>query len=292
MKNIFGTVLVYFITFSNFVIAQDDLMKMLDEEPKKKEYTTAAFKGTRLINMHTIETTGRRAMDFRISHRFGTFNSGSYQAFGIDLAANIRLSLEYSFDERFQFGLGRTSFQKIVDGFLKYRLLRQTSDSKTPISVTLLTTAFYSFEKKQIGGIDFYDGPIDRLSYAHQIIIGRKFSEGISFQIAPTLVHVNMVEKLDDKNDIYAICALGRVKISKRFAITAEYGYRLNKYSSQKYFDTFAVGCDIETGGHVFQLHFVNSIGLVESQFIPFTNTKWNNAGIRLGFNISRVFGV
>jgi hypothetical protein len=270
-------------------------MAIIDDKPAAKSFTYATFKGTRLINMHTLETTGRRALDFRISHRFGTLNSGAYQAFGVDLAANIRLGLEYSYDGRLQLGIGRTSFQKIADGFLKYRLIRQTTDNKNPISVTWLSCAFYSFEKKQIAGLNYYGNALDRLSYAHQLIIGRKFNESISFQIAPTVVHFNLVEKLGDKNDIYAICALGRVKLTKRFALTAEYGYRINKYynsTNQTYYDTFAIGCDIETGGHVFQLHFVNSIGLVENQFIPYTNTNWKTAGIRLGFNISRVFAL
>src|SRR6185436_2451137 len=95
------------------------------------------FKSTRLINQQTLESVGKRTLDFRISHRFGPVNSGSYGAWGIDGPVNIRLGLDYSFDGRLMFGIGRTSVDKIVDGFLKYRLLRQTTDGKMPVSVTL-----------------------------------------------------------------------------------------------------------------------------------------------------------
>jgi hypothetical protein len=52
------------------------------------------------------------------------------------------------------------------------------------------------------------------------------------------------------------------------------------------------IGFEIETGGHVFQVHFTNSTGIAENQYLPFTNTKWTNAGIRLGFNLTRAFSL
>jgi hypothetical protein len=122
--------------------------------------------------------------------------------------------------------------------------------------------------------------------------MARKFSERFSFQLSPTMGHFNLVEKLSDKNDMFALCAASRFKLTKRLAITAEYCYRLTDWSRTTYYDSFAIGFDIETGGHVFQLQLVNSLGLLENQFIPRTNTKWSDGGIRLGFNISRMFNL
>lgn len=279
-----------FVVFSQ----DDDLEKLLEQNgPKAKDFVSASFKTTRLINFHTLETVGRRSLDFRISHRFGDINSGAYNAWGIDGGASIRLALEYSFDGRFMFGIGRTSYQKMADGFLKYRLLRQTTDNKMPITVTLFTSAYHTFMKDPHQGTGlpaYYEKVSDRVSYVNQIIIGRKFSEAFSFQIAPTHVHYNLVYDATDKNDMFLIAAALRLKYTKRQAITIEYAYRLNKYTNAVFYDSFGIGWEIETGGHVFQMHLTNSFGLADNQFYTYTTGSWKNFGIRLGFNISRVF--
>lgn len=276
-----------------FAQTPDDLLNMVAETPKK-EYTTATFKTTRLINFHTVEVLSRRSLDFRISHRFGDFNTGAYNAWGIDGGANIRLALEYCHGSRLMFGVGRTSGRKIADGFLKYRLLKQTTKGGgMPVSVTLFTGVYHTFlQNVIIDGKNKYQTVPDRLSYCHQIMVGRKFSSRFSFQLTAAMVHFNLVDKITDKNDCFVVGGVTRFKFAKRQAITVEYGYRLNKYSNEKYYDSFGIGYDLETGGHVFQIHLTNSFGLTEDQYFMYTNTSWDNWGIRLGFNISRVFSL
>jgi hypothetical protein len=276
-----------------FAQSPEDLLNMVTEKPKK-EYTTATFKTTRLVNFHTVEVLSRRSLDFRISHRFGDFNSGAYNAWGVDGGANIRLSLEYCHGSRLMFGLGRTSGKKIADGFLKYRLLKQTTKGGgMPVSVTLFTSVYHTFMQNVIiDGENKYQNISDRLSYCHQIMIGRKFNSRFSLQLTGAMVHINMVDKITDKNDCFIAGVVTRFKFAKRQAITLEYGYRINKYSKDKYYDSFGIGYDLETGGHVFQIHLTNSFGLTEDQYFMYTNTSWDNWGIRLGFNISRVFSL
>lgn len=271
--------------------AQDDLLSLVNDKPVK-EYSTATFKTTRLINFHTTEVVGKRCLDFRISHRFGDFNSGAYNAWGIDGGANIRLGLEYSHDGRLMFGIGRTSGGKTADGFLKYRLLRQTVGKGMPISMTLFTSMYHTFERVKINGINKYQNVTDRLSYCNEIMIARKFNSRFSLQLFGAMVHYNLVEDITDGNDCFIAGAVTRFKFTKRQAITLEYGYRLNKYSTKKYYDSFGIGYDLETGGHVFQVHLTNSFGITENEYFMHTNTSWENWGIRLGFNISRVFSL
>lgn len=269
----------------------EDLLNLVNEAPKK-EFTTATFKTTRLINFHTVEVIGKRCLDFRISHRFGDFNTGPYNAWGTDGGANIRLALEYCHDGRLMFGLGRTSANKIADGFIKFRLLRQTTNNSMPINVTLFSGIYHTFERMNIDGINKYQVATDRLSYCHQVMVARKFGTRFSLQLTGAVVHFNLVEKLTDKNDCYIIGIVSRFKFAKRQAITVEYGYRINQYSNDKYYDSFGIGYDLETGGHVFQLHLTNSFGLTENQYFMYTKSTWQNWGIRLGFNISRVFSL
>jgi len=271
----------------------EDLLAGLDL--KDNSPVLATFKGTRLINLHTVEVPGRRTLDFRIAHRFGPFNAGWYDFYGLDGGASIRMGLEYSYDGRLEFGIGRTSVEKMADAFLKYRLLRQHPNGWKQLSVTLLSSAYYTMLRdpdKAINGFDKYARRSSRLSYAHQVIIGRKFSERFSLQISPTLVHINQVERISDLNDAFVLAGATRFKITKRSAITLKYGWRATGYTRTKYYDTLGVGWEVETGGHVFQMFLTNSMGLAEPQFLLRTNNKWSDAGIRLGFNISRVFTI
>lgn len=290
------TILLVTLLLSNIVLsfAQDDMLSMLEKEaPKPKEYTTATFKGTRLINFHTLETSGKRTLNFIISHRFGTFNSGAYNFWGLDGGASIRLGLEYSYNGRLEFGFGRTSTEKMLDGFVKYRLLRQTTDNSMPLSVTLYSGTYYSTLQKLLSnGYDVYSNELRRMSYCSQIIVGRKFSDRFSLQLAPVFVYYNLAEKKSDKNYFIGLATAARYKFSRRAALTMEYCYRATTYTSIEYYNSLGIGIDIETGGHVFQMHFTNSFGLVESQFYGRTGTSWQNMGIRLGFNITRAFHI
>jgi len=122
-------------------------------------------------------------------------------------------------------------------------------------------------------------------------MIARKFGERLSVQVTPSYVHYNQVDKISDKNDTYAVGALGRYKFTKRTAVTFEYMARVNEFSrSSTYYDSMGIGLDIETGGHVFQVHLTNSLGITENQYITKTTDSWAKSGMRLGFNISRAF--
>ncbi len=281
-------------SFNGLIAQNDDLLKGLEPAPTH-DYVLATFKGTRLINFQTLEVPGRRSLDFRISHRFGPLNSGWYDFFGLDGGASIRIGLEYSFDGRFCFGVGRTSYEKMLDGFLKYRLLRQRESGGSPLSVTLFSSAYATMQKdvnKEANGFDKYKPFSNRLSFTQQVIIGRKFSDRFSLQIAPTMVHYNLAEHISDKNDVYILAAATRFKFTRRMALTLEYGWRPLDYTRRKYYDSMGIGVDIETGGHVFQLFATNSFGLVENQFLAHTTDKWSDMGIRFGFNVSRVFSL
>jgi hypothetical protein len=131
-----------------------------------------------------------------------------------------------------------------------------------------------------------------RLAYYHQILIARKFSDGLSLQITPTVVHTNLVQTESEKNDVYSIGFGGRIKLSKRTSFNWDYHYILPGYKNKGYYDYVGVGFDIETGGHVFQLQVTNSVGMNERAFIAGTTDEVSGTALRLGFNLSRVFTV
>lgn len=294
----FNTLTIFFsigILAPTILFAQDDLLAQLPSDKEAKTFSIAGFKSTRVINFHSYEVLGKRSLDFKISHRFGDLSSGIDGFYGIDGPASIRLGLEYSHDGRLMVGFGRTSYEKMLDGFIKYRLVRQTENGSMPFNITLMSSMFVKTGKdpeESITGINKYKYFSNRISYCHQLIIGRKFSPKFSAQIAPSIVHFNMAERFTDNNDSYFLTGAIRYKFTKRIALTAEYGARMRTYTQQKVYNSMGIGIDIETGGHVFQMFVTNSFGIVESQFLPFTTTSWSDNGVRIGFNVSRVFGL
>jgi hypothetical protein len=275
--------------FVHATMAQDDLMNTLEAQQPKKEFVTNAFKSSRVINGHSMEFIGAGVLDFRILHRFGRVNQGFNELFGLD-QASMRMGFDYGVTKNFTIGIGRTTFQKELDGFLKYRLLWQSKGKKSsPISLVLVAGSSINTLKNTSNTqkITF----TSRTGYYYQTIIGRKFSNKFSLQLSPTLVHRNEVDATDE-NDIFAAGIGARYKVSKRMALVVDYFYVANGLPSTKGENPLSIGVDIETGGHVFQLHFSNTSGMNERAFITNTTNSWADGDIQFGFNLSRVFTI
>lgn len=269
---------------------EDSLLDLLGEEEPTTEYATASFKTTRIINSHSLENTGHGVLDVKISHRFGFINSGYYEIFGLD-QASIRLGLDYGVTDWLMVGVGRSTYEKTYDGFVKFKILRQSKGKRNmPITMAWLSTM--TINTLRWADPDRQNFSTSRYAYAHQLIIGRKFSEGFTLQLMPSVVHRNIVPTAEDAHDIYAMGAGGRVKLSKRVAVNLEYYYALPDLLPEGKTNSLSVGFDIETGGHVFQLHFTNSTHMVEKGFITENTGEWLDGGIHFGFNVSRVFTV
>ena len=270
------------------VFAQDDLMDLFGEE-ETVNYTSATFKTTRLALGHSIENPAKNDLIFLISHHFGNISTGAYEFFGLD-QATIRLGLEYGITDRLSIGYGRSSYNKTYDGFVKYKILRQSSGARRmPISVSAL--AGMSVNTLKWSNPDRENYFSSRLSYLYQVLIAKKFNKNLSLQLMPSMVHRNMVATYQDKNDIYTIGAGGRYKFTNRTSLNIEYHYVIpNQIVSYDYTNSLTVGFDIETGGHVFQLFFSNSVPINVSDFLTHTTDSWADGDIYFGFNISRVF--
>lgn len=273
------------------LLAQDDLMKMLEAETgqsSSKDFTTATFKTTRIINGHSIENVAPGVLDLRISHRFGFINTGISEFFGLD-QATMRLGLDYGISKRWMIGIGRSTYQKQLDGFTKFKFVRQ-SNHGMPFTISGLASMMYKSAKFDDPARDNYY--TSNMFYCSQVLIGRKFSDGFSLQVMPTMIHYNLVQGATDPNDIFAMGIGGRLKISKRVSLNAEYFYQLPSSQLPGTINSLAIGFDIETGGHVFQLNFTNSTGMTERSFISETTGEFFKGDIHFGFTISRVFTI
>ena len=250
------------------------------------DITTGTFKATRIVNGQSIENVGSGVLDFKILHRFGALNQGGYNFFGLD-QATMRLGLDYGINNRLMVGIGRSTFEKQYDAFLKYKIIRQQKGAKNiPFSLSYASSVIYKSLRDATTTYTPYTS--DKFSYANQLLLASKINDYLSIQLTPTLIHYNMVETKTIPNDFYSLGFGFRQRVSKRVNITTEYFYRFNKLDG--YYNPLSVGVDIETGGHVFQLHVSNSTGMTERTFINETTGSWGKGDLRFGFNISRVF--
>lgn len=278
--------------------AQDDLLKMLQDSNKTNkasEPVSATFKGTRVISAHTTEMLSRRNLDFRVAHRFGTVGdqNGYHSLFGLDNSSDIRIAFEYGLTDDITLGFSRSKQLESYEGFIKYRLLKQTTNNKIPVSLGLVVNTV-------VAGVDSrynteYAKGVHRFSYFYEAIIARKVNSYLSLEILPALLHRNYVNDPADKNDLFTIGAGGRLRFSRSSAIVADYYYVFSdiRQNSPTYFMPLAIGYEVETGGHVFSLMFTNAEYIVENNFLPNTSTSWfKNFGFRFSFNISRIFKI
>jgi len=285
---LFATLL--FVGFSIHGYSQDLMDMFKDTDPSTTDYTSATFKATRLATGHSIENPASGTMIFLLSHRFGALNSGAYDFWGLD-KATMRLGFEYGINDWLACGFGRSTYEKTYDGFLKGKVLRQSTGKKNmPITLTV----FASTSVNSLRWADPARGNYEtsRFSYCFQGLIARKFSNDLSLQLMPSVVHHNLVPKAADHNDIISVGAGGRYKLSQRVSVNAEYYYTPSGQVSWKYTNCFSIGMDVETGGHVFQLICTNTQAQFEQNFLTKTTGKWSKGDIYFGFNLSRSFTI
>lgn len=273
-------------------VAQDDLLRELEEgQPEDTDYVLQTFKGTRLVNGHSVETKARGDLEFIFAHRFGAINQGLYELFGFD-DAYVRLGLDYGFTEHFSASIGRNSVDKSLDGYIKYKMARQSTGLKNfPFTITGLAGVVYKASPRKTDLPEGFTG-VDRLSYLGQLLIARKVTPRFSVQLMPTVVHKNAVDKSRENNDQFALGLGGRIGVTKSVALTGEYYHRFDVPDANPYFNTLGLGIDIETGGHVFQLVMTNTRGLTERHFITETEGEFFDGDIHFGFNVTRTFNL
>ena len=277
-------------TLSIRVIAQDSSWaKVLDDSlllTGEASVVRGTFKATQIINTPTVEAPGKNGLQFLIMHRFGRINEGGYALFGLDNAV-IRFGLDYGINDRFSIGVGRSSLEKTYDASFKWKIFRQT-ENKMPVTVSLYelvtrTTLKYSDKP-------YFTGKY-RNAYESALLIARKFSPKFSLQLTPIWLHYNLVASSQDKNDVVALGLGGRMKLSKRVSLNAEYNLLpSDPVVSTNIFHSLSFGLDVETGGHVFQLIFSNSEGMIGPYYLGKTTGNWGDGDIFFGFNISRAF--
>lgn len=253
-----------------------------------QEDRVKVFRDTRIVNGHSTEVLPKGMMKFIISHRFGDISSGIQQLYGLDYAT-IRIGLDYAITDNINVGFGRSSLQKHYDLYFKYRLLQQKKEGGSPVSLVYYTNAAVrTIQTTQTENLPFSS----KLTFVHQLLLARKFNDFISFQLMPTYVYRNFVLDTEGDRNIYSVGSATRVQVSKVVALNLEYYFNLPNQLASRYRSSAGLGIELETKGHIFQLNFTNSLGLIAPLYIAETTGRIGRGNIHFGFNITRDFKV
>ncbi|MDP5158143.1 MAG: DUF5777 family beta-barrel protein [Flaviramulus sp.] len=282
MKIIVLLLLVTSLTLNS----QEDLLNEINADSTANEYASASFKGLKIVNFESTKLAGKKEFNFIVSHRFSSIKDGFDTFFGLDNAVT-QLNFIYGISESFNIGVSRSSFLQIYDVSTKYRLINQ-KENGFPFTVVGFNSLQInsSLDKDNIPGLEFSD----RLGYAFQLLISRKINTNLSLELAPTFFHDNFMEIAEQDKTQYALGLGGRYKLGKRWSINADYGWHLNRASNSPFKNPLSIGFDLETGGHVFQMHFTNSQAMNVNGFMGQATGDWTAGDIYFGFNLSRTF--
>lgn len=277
---------ILFFLLPFLTLAQEDLLDEIDTDSVVIGYEQAAFKGLKIVNFESTKMISKKQLYFVVSHRFGSIKTGIGDFFGLDQAVT-RLNFIYGISDAVNIGISRSSFQRTYETSLKLRLIRQKQQG-TPITLVLFNSVMLnsSLDKEVLPGLKFEH----KLSYATQALISSKLNRNLSLQIVPTFFHDNLVALDEQDNSQFAIGIGGRHKLTKRWSVNVDYGLHLNRATNSPFKNPLSIGFDLETGGHVFQLHFTNAQPMNVNTFLGQATGDWSDADIFFGFNLSRVF--
>lgn len=272
----------------------DSLLNTLDSG-KSDKMVDAVFKSTRVVLSQSSETQKKHDLDLRIRHHFGDIGGrfgSAHTLYGLDVASDLFIGFDYGITDDFTVSIGRSKQDELYNFSGKYKLLKQKRDGGLPVNLTLF--AQMGWIAREPFSASEFSTYTDRFSYFFQPIISRKFSSRLSLEFMPGLLIRKNTADPRDPEQLFSMGFAGRMKLTKRLSFIADYtlvnGLSRPKDLSQAYYNPLGVGLEIETGGHIFSLNFMNSEYILENNFIPGTKKSWTDGGVRFGFTISRNF--
>ncbi|WP_291131348.1 DUF5777 family beta-barrel protein [Flavobacterium sp. UBA7682] len=266
------------------MFAQDDLLSEIDTAAAGKSKVESAFKALKIVNLESTKLAAKGDLYFIVAHRFGSVKDGFEGFYGLDQAVT-QLKFVYGLNDWLTISGARS---EIAYDFSSKFLLKSQETNGFPVAIAGFTSlAINNTLKESLYPEMKFD---NRLVYVTQLLVSRKFSNSLSLQLSPTYFHENFVIDNNQDNSQYAIGMGGRYKFAKRWSVNVDYAAHLNRSSTSQFRDPLSIGVDLETGGHVFQMHFSSSQGMHESGFLGNSTGDWGKGDVFFGFNLLRVF--
>lgn len=284
MKIILSTCIASVLTISSF-FSQGSLLDELNSTTETEAYHMPAFKALRLLNLQTTKLAKEGELVFYVSHRFGSISDGISTLYGLDYA-NTNFQFVYGLYDGLNVSFSRESLRQTYALAAKMTLLKQGEDAGFNLSAYFTTNINSQLSVDQFPGLL----PADRLSYTTQAIFSKRYNDKFSLLVSPSFVRQNLVWEMDQDHNQYSLGLGGRYMLNRRVALCIDYAMHMNRFEGSQFEDPFAIGVNIETGGHVFQLMISNSQSSNEPGFLSNAEGNWESGDVFLGFNISRSY--
>ena len=249
-------------------------------------------KSLRIINMHGTVGLPKGEWEMFIQHRFGTIGDGAYNWYGFD-QSYMRIGLDYGLGKRITTGASRSSMNKIADAYVKWELPLKSNSwtASWYINVSLNTN-----RRATISGEPFFYS--NRMRFINTFTVCKNFNDRLMIGITPSLVHINLADASNLSNDIPIMGGYTRVKISDRYALTAEVQSPMGnqfynvigglKNINRPTSPYVGLGFEIFTAKHMFQLSVSNAQSMNEAYYMVSENGGVGLKNFRFGFNIVR----
>ena len=289
MRKILFTLLM--LALASPAFCQEEEQTQPTDKPVKN-----TFEAVTLIDNQTVMTPFKGAIELQIQHRFSQIEN-VHNLYGIFGSANTRLGLNYGITDKIMVGIGTTKTKQLVDLQYKYKIFEQMKSNSIPVTVTFygnINACLRDSSTGEFGPSNRFE-EIHRLSYFNQLIVARKFTEKFSFQIAPSVFYFNSVPR-GYKNVNYAVSAGGRYNVFGSHSIIVEYDQILSKQDSiqvnGKYEDKLplpnvAIGWEIGTATHCFQVFAANYDRINNQYDLLFNTNDFKKRKYLFGFNIT-----
>ncbi len=286
--------LILFLASSvvNTVTAQDEVLSVeKDVRPVKN-----TFESIWLIDNQTVMVPIKGTLEMDIQHRFGTWEKGYDDFFGVFAPSNMRIGFEYVPAERLLVGFGFTKQDLLWDFSGKYALLRQGRSGGSPLSMTYYVNA--ALDSRKEGKTNFTEST-DRWSFFHQVMVARKISEALSLQIHGNASWFNFKDPVfdiegvplgRDKNAHFSAGALARLKFSNVLGVIVAYDQPITNHRFADPYPSLSIGLEMVTSSHAFQVFVGNYKSILPQYNNSFNQNNFGDNEILIGFNMSRLW--
>jgi hypothetical protein len=284
MKKVF--IVLILSAFLSPLSGQDTVQVQNVSKPVRLTFGTGI-----LIENQTVATPYKGGIELEIHHRFSLIEN-YHNLFGIYGSANTRIGLNYGITNKLMVGLGTTKDYQLQDIQMKYLILQQTEDNKTPFSVSFYANMVADLRKEEeFGPADTYRD-IHRLSYFSQLIVAHKINKMISVQVAPSMAYFNSVPRTSDttgyKNMNFGLSAGLRANLFGAHSLILEYDQLLTRQELDvQPKPNLAFGWEIGTGTHTFQIFATNYNQIISQRNLVFNTNYFRGGGYLIGFNIT-----
>mgnify|MGYP000302884885 CR=1 FL=1 len=275
-----------------------------------QDYVTQTFKDSRIVNTQSVETLSKRRLDVRIAHRFGDLlgdNGGWATFYGLENATDVMIGAEYGLTNDLTVGFfrskgagtlpsGEAGLRQVLNGTLKYRIIRQNREGGSPVTISVLGVSSMSAAERIEGNPDIirnFSSFSHRFAYHGQLMIASRLSDRLALQLTPGYTHRNVVP-FQDENGIFSLGLGARLQVTRVFGLIVDYTQPFSdlRTTDNGFYPILGLGLEIDSGGHIFQLNFTNATGIVATDYIPYTTSNWLDGEFRFGFTVSRLFNL